>query len=321
MRDKILLMVSLAVLAALTIPATCAAAISVDGNLDDWGLSALSGPVSDWSVNGTWIPTNQAVEFVVANNDNPLHSAYPGYYTSGVHITGNKNNWKFYDEPLGILKATGKEVNVPWGGEPYDVEAMYLLQDQQNIYLAVVTSMPQDGLMGEHSGHDDTPSDLAMHFSNVNGAKYNFEYGVKLGSQKSIGNYNPGDIVFLPDWQDFGYILPARPDVMKSPALSGGSVVGQAQIAYTSSWINHVDEGSPQYVIELSIPKAVVGLGQTETAETTSSSGNVGLSNFHITQNCQNDSLYVPEFPTMAVSVGAILGLVFVVYSLRQNKK
>jgi len=304
------ILLAVLVVAVLAVPAVSALAITADGNLDDWGLQALSGPSADWSNNNTWIPTNPGVEFLVANNDNPLHSGYPGFYAPGVHITGTANSWKFYDEPIGVLASDGTPVNVPWGGEPYDVEAMYLAQDTDNFYMAVITSMPQDGLFGNNSGHDNTPADLAMHFSYTPSAKMGFEYGIKLGSQKNVGNYNPGDIVYLPDWQDQGYILPKTPDVMQSPALPGGGVTGHAQIAYTGSWINHVDQGSPQYVIELVIPKSAVG----QTGE------NAALSNFLITQNCENDRIYVPEFPTVAVSAAAILGLVFVIYVVRRKE-
>ena len=90
--------------------------------------------------------------------------------------------------------------------------------------------------------------------------------------------------------------------------MPGGHVSGHAQISYSSSWVNHVDHGSKQYVIELTIPKSDVGV-----------TGNVALSNFMITQNCQNDRIFVPEFPTIAVSIGAILGLIFVIYIVRQK--
>jgi hypothetical protein len=319
---KLLLLLSLLALIFIAMPTVAAISITADGNLDDWGLGALSGPSSNWELNETWIPTNPGVEFLVTNNNNPLHKGLPGFYASGVHIIGTKNNWKFYDSAPGILKATGQKVNTPWGGEPWNIEALYLTQDSSNIYLAAITSMPQDGLFGNRSGHDDTPADLAMHFKATPGAKYGFEYGLKLGSQKVPGNYNPGDIVYLPDWNGNGYILPVIPDVMKSPALPGGGVVGQAQLAYTSSWINHVDHGSAQYVIETIIPKANVGLGNNvafSSVGTAVSSNNVGLSNFLLTQNCENDRIFVPEFPTIAVSVGAILGMIFVIYSVRRK--
>jgi hypothetical protein len=308
MKTKLVVLIALLAIAAIAVPAVSALAITSDGNLNDWGLGALSGPSSNWDLNATWIPTNGGVEFLVADNDNPLHTGYPGFYAPGPHMIGTMNSWKFYDEPLGVLKSTGTPVNVPWGGKPYDIEAMYLAQDNDNIYVAIVTSMPQDGLLGNSSGDDVTPADLAMHFKTVSGSKYGFEYGVKLGTEKVPGNYNPGDIVYLPNWQDNGYILPVVPDVIDS-ALPGGGVVGHAQISYTDSWINHVDHGSNQHVIELTIPKADVGVD-----------GNVALSNFLITQNCQNDRIFVPEFPTIAVSIGAILGLIFVIYVVRKKE-
>jgi len=305
------ILLAVLVVAVLAVPAVSALAITADGNLDDWGLQALSGPSADWSNNNTWIPTNPGVEFVIQDNDNPLHSGYPGFYAPGVHIIGTANSWKFYDQPLGILASDGTPVNVPWGGEPYNVKALYLAQDNDNIYVAAVSSMPQDGLFGNASGHDNEPADLAMHFSSNSAAKMGYEYGIKVGSQKNVGNYNPGDIIYLPNWQSQGYILPAVPNLMQSPALPGGGVIGHASFAYTSSWINHVDMGSPQYVIELSFPKSEVGLtGQ-----------NVALSNFLLTQGCENDRIYVPEFPTVAVSAAAILGLVFVIYVVRRKEQ
>lgn len=305
MKKKLLLLPALLVLAILIVPAVSALSITADGDLSDWGLSALSGPSSDWTKNETWVPTNSQVAFLVENNNLDSHKYYPGYYATGVHLVGSMNNYQFYNEPLGILKTNGEKVNEPWGGKRYDVSAIYLAQDTSNIYLAVITAMPQAGFL---PGHDEQPSDLAMHFKSDPAAKYGWEYGVKLGTYNEVGKYNPGDIVYLPDWQDRGYLFPPTPDVMKSPALSGGGVVGQAPIAYTSSWIDHTDEGCVEYVIELVIPKSVV---QVTTP--------VSLSNFLITENCQNDNIYIPEFPTIAVSIGAILGIVFVIHTIRKK--
>jgi len=305
MKKKLLLLPAFLVLVILIAPAVYAITITADGDLSDWGLAALAGPSSDWTKNETWVPTNSNVAFIVENNNNILHKSFPGYYASGVHIIGIKNDYKFYNDPIGILKATGEKVNTPWGGKRYDVSAIYLAQDTGNIYIAIINAVPQAGFL---PGHDEQPSDLAMHFKSDPAAKYGWEYGVKLGTYNSVGKYNPGDIVYLPDWQNRGYIMPVTPDVMKSPALSGGGVVGQAQIAYTSSWIDHTDHGSVEYVVELAIPKNAVGV-----------TGNVGLTNFLITQNCQNDNIYIPEFPTIAVSIGAILGIVFVIYTIRKK--
>jgi len=308
MKKRLLLLLTLLVLVIFTAPAVSALSITADGDLSDWGLAALSGPSSDWTKNETWVPTNSQVAFIIENNNNILHKLSPGYYASGVHLTGSKNSYQFYNEPLGILKANGDKVNEPYGGKRYDVSAIYLAQDSSNIYLAVISAMPQAGFL---PGHDEQPSDLAMHFKSDPAAKFGWEYGVKLGTYNAVGKYNPGDIVYLPDWQDRGYLLPATPDVMKSPALTGGGVIYQlnpgTQFAYTSNWIDHTDHGCVEYVIELAIPKSVVG------------AGNVGLSNFLITENCQNDNIYIPEFPTIAVSIGAILGIVFVIYTVRKK--
>jgi len=309
MTKKLVLIVALVALLMFTVPAV-SAAITVDGNLTDWGLYALSGPSSDWSKNVTWLP-KPGVEFVVQDNDNPLWK-YPGFYAPGVHIKGVGSSYTFYNEPPGILNSTGTTVSVPWGGDKWDIKAMYFTQDPNNFYLAIVSSMPQGGWFP--FGHDDTPGDLAMHFTNVPAAKFGYEYGMKLGLKGTHENYNPGDIVYLPNWMSRGYIRPITADVMESPALPGGGFVGAGQLAYTNAWLDHTDQSgiNPQ-VIEIKIPKADVGMAGKEAH----------INDFFLNDNCQNDRIkppnFVPEFPTMAVSVGAILGMIFVIYVMKRK--
>ncbi len=281
------------------------ASISVDGNLDDWGLNALSGPSSDWSKTETWFPKS-GISYIVEDNNNPLQASLPGYERTGVHITGQGSTYEFYNE-MPITLNSGHSVTPPWAGEYYDLQALYMTQDANTIYIAAIASTPQAGL--STGGSDDQPGDLALNFGVAPGEKYEYEYGVKLGTPNAVGDYQPGDIVYLPDWQNIGYITPAIPDVMKSPALPGGGKVGNAQISYTGTWLNHDDNGFPNYVIELAIPKQAVG-----------NPGNIGLSAIQIAQNCQNDQLFVPEFPAIAFSIGAIIGLIFVIYTIKNKE-
>jgi hypothetical protein len=281
-------------------------AMVIDGNLNDWGLNALSGPSSDWGKTETWLPS-AGIGYIVEDNNNPLQTGLPGFERPGVHITGSGTTFQFYNENP-ITLNSGHTVTPPWAGEYYDLQALYMTQDVNTIYVAVVVSTPQAGISS--GGSDDQPGDLALNFGIVPGEKYDYEYGVKLGTRNSVGDYQPGDIVYLPDWQDIGYITPAIPDVMKSPSLPGGGKVGSAQIAYTGTWLNHEDNGFPNYVIELAIPKQAVG-----------NPGNIGLNSIQIAQNCQNDQLYVPEFPTIAFSLALIFGLVYVIFIMKDRKK
>ena len=296
----------LILLALLLIAVQPVWAITVDGDLSDWGLSALSGPASDWSQEATWLPAN-GVSYIIEDNNDPLQIGLPGYYHDGVHIKGSSSIYQPYKENPLKLKS-GPIVASPFGGESYDNQAIYMTQDPTTIYIAVVTSTAQAG--NPPGGHDSQPGDLGFNFGPASGEEYELEYGVKLGTQNSVGNYLPGTIVYLPDWQELGYVTPPTADVMKSPALPGGNDnAGSAQIAYTESWINHDDFGYPNYVIELAIPKSALG-----------NPGNIGLNQIHLTQNCQNDHIFIPEFPSIAVSLGAIIGLVVIVFSIKNKE-
>ena len=298
------------------VPVVSGLTISPDGDLSDWGLNALSA--GDWSQESTWIPS-PGVYFVTEDNNNPLQVGKPGYYAPGVHIKGTSVNHPFYDEPLLQLKSNGKLVTAPYSGEKYDVEALYLTTDPTNIYVAVILSMPQegygkDGLGNPAYAHDETPGDLALHFTEVPAAKLGFEYGVKVNPWKKVGNYNPGDIVYLPNWSTKGYtynqppIPKELPDEMQSAIpLPGTQVVGKAALNYVL--LPKQDNGASNWAMEVAIPRSAVNYY-----------GNVGLSNVLMTQNCGNDNIYIPEFPTIAFSLAIIVGLVFVVVTKQQQK-
>ena len=123
MRKKTLVIVLIAIaILWLANPAMAAPAITVDGDLSDWGLSSLQ--TGDWSQDMTWLP-DHGIWFVVGDNHNPAHSVNP----AGVHIRGTKENYMTFNEEKRRLKGTNDWYSMPYGGELYDIEAMYFTQD------------------------------------------------------------------------------------------------------------------------------------------------------------------------------------------------
>lgn len=277
-------------------PVMAVSGITIDGNLDDWGLNQLQA--GDWSKEQTWVPRT-GVAYIIEDNHNPKHG---GTYTKGVHITGNSKTFTFYDEPLAMHKG-GYYVSEPYGGEYYDVEALYFTQDTENIYVAIVTSVDPNA---PSSAHDEWPGDLALHVKDAAGSEYGYEWGIQLSE---VGYHKQGDIVYLPNWEGRGYTVPPRPDTMLKGTLPGGQIyTGAAEVKYTDAWLQHPDHGFTNYVVEVRIPKSVVGV-----------KGSIGLGNLFYADNCLNEQLYVPEFPTIAASLAVLAGVAFVVINLKKK--
>ena len=272
---------TLIVLLALTV--FSASAYSVDGDLNDWGLDELS--FADWSFDSTWLPKD-GVSFIVEDNHNPLHAATP----HGVHIRGIGSSYTTYDEPYAIKSSTGQLISEPYGVEYFDLEAIYLDQDETNIYIAVVTSVDptKDG--------DRRTGDIALNIDqDLSTGDLGYEYAVRLFQDST-----QGDIVSGPTWDKRGYLLPIRPDF----ALTGSGTTGlvSADVVYTLFSVK--DHDYDNYIVECCIPKAEVGAtGKTIT-----------LNQISLCDNCINEHIFVPEFPTVAVLLALIVGLIFVIY-------
>ena len=90
--------------------------ITVDGNVDDWGIAPGPWGTSDWvpfaEVQGTWPPAEQD---------------FPDDANSGQVIPGH-------------------------GGQPFDAEALYFAYDANYAYFAIVTGLPPTGARGELAG-------------------------------------------------------------------------------------------------------------------------------------------------------------------------
>jgi len=260
---------------------------TIDGNLSDWGVD-LSG---NWSLNDTWVP-NDGVKFIVEDNSNG----------EGVHIQGEGSNYTAFEEPP-VQLYTGTWTYEPIGGEMYDVEAMYLDEDEYYIYIAIVTSVKPGG--------NPLPGDLALNLDgNETTGGYGFEYGIRL---------NP-DYISAKQWHiyktltDNNWLIPT--DVpMNRPGLlneaNPGTDIGTVDGDYNQT-VN--DNGKPNWVIEMAIPKDKIGM----TGKNLPDEPLPKL--IHHTDACGNDHIDFPIPEFLAIIIPAAM-ISFVAYVRNRIKK
>jgi hypothetical protein len=298
MRDlKVSLMVAVALIVASsfsTVYAVVCDKYNIDGDLSDWGVD-LTG---NWSLNETWLP-KEGVEFVIEDNRDPRYGD-----VTGVHIKGKGSSYTTYYEPKAMHK-DGFLVVEPLGGEKWDLEAIYRDYDSNCLYFAVVTSLPPDGK------GDLAPGDLALDVDrNASTGKYGYEYGVKLGSNTGLSQWEIG---YLPDWKEPTYVVGNRPALFSS-YLAGGGKVGEAVGVYKDIGITDPASGTGEwepvtnYVIEVAIPLSAIGNPAYPAAV-----------RHHLADGCGNDSIRIPEFFTVAIPLVMLFGTVTLLYRRRQR--
>jgi len=268
----------------LVTPQAIALKYTIDGDLSDWGVD-LTG---DWSLNDTWIPNN-GVWYIVEDNNDPDRV----WYAPGVHIKGVAPGVEDYDEPPVYVPAYGRYAPPPIGHERWDIEAMYADEDDDFIYIAVVTSQDPAGTSL------DKPGDLAL---NLDGDDTTGEYGYEWGIYTT--GPNQSKIIYLPDWS-VAYDAPGR----IVGILPGGKVNGTAIMVYTRNSTSNYppdDHGRHNWVIEIAIPKTSVGVKGSIFYEPPFPK------KIHLGENCGNDTIDIPipEFITLLIPAGIILGSV-----------
>ncbi|HIE32134.1 MAG TPA: hypothetical protein EYP67_07140 [Methanosarcinales archaeon] len=294
------------VITALLVMAAPVAAYTIDGDCSDWGIYPTNDPSNpDRLDDSSLIPTIGGISYVI-DNDNADWAE--------MAVSGNMSNF------------TGPE----W----CDIEAMYVDDDSDYIYVLLITSMPKDGMWYyEHI----QPGDLALDFDSGTG----IEYGVKIVQNDEQGEFGiVGAIYSDPVWKVLDYSS-GRSDITN---IIGGDWVGNATIKYTGTGGDPipgiavpdgpVDSGlpwdtfglmKPEYgdayddnppipneVIEIAIPKSALNLQNT-------------MLNLQSSPSCGNGIIklesvtLVPEFITLAIPVLSLLGLAF--YMRRREQK
>lgn len=249
------------------------AAYTIDGDLGDWCVttSDINSGLNDSSIPGqvgdadAWIPCS-SVDYLVEDNIDPGKFSYGNpQYATGVHIRGPPK--AKYDEALLYFANAGIWVAQPYGGEVWDIEAIYLdTNDPSDVYLAVVTSTPP-GRLG----------DLGI---DLNGDGIH-EYGVKLnGVSEGVHTLELYGNLVGGDW------IPSTHFPNIPMKFDGGTKIGDIEGAFVD--IGIVDYGVTTYVIEIKIPKDDLN-------------GAPLMRNLHLTPICGNDPIPAPEL------IGAIL--------------
>ena len=290
-------------LIALVLVLPGAVAITIDGNLSDWGvtLNELKDGLNDTSIAGengnltAWLP-NPGIRFVIEDNVDPK-LGYSSVYGVGVHVKGIGSSYSDYYEPL----IDGKPQ--PRGGEKFDMEAMYLTEDNNYIYVAIV-----------YSGNPADIGDLALNLDgNKSTGDNGYEFGVRLYYPSGhpmrgvmVGNltsYEIYDTSAPGSWKDAAHTeaSPARINIHNA-----GNPIGMATGFWKDTGI--FDFGNTNYIIELAIPKNAVGMsGKTLPHQPLPK-------DIHLTEYCGNDKIEIPipEFGLLVIPIGAILGLIYV---------
>lgn len=170
-----------------------------------------------------------------------------------------------------------------WGGQKFDVEAIYFKREADMAYFAVVTGFPLEGRF--YQGQQYYAGDFAIDF----GSDGSYEFGVETSGA------NQGHVYGNPTWVN-PLFLECGPY-----ALAGGTLLGDVNFAYNSTTYL-VDQ---HYAFEFGIPISYFGSYWGDY---------VPVFTGKWTMSCGNDCLDVrtsriPNSPEPATAATMLLGL------------
>ncbi len=229
--------------------------------------------------------------------------------------------WK-YDESGGTTWWGDK----PYGSEPYDTEAIYFDDDDENIYIAIVTSFgPVSGINGIVPG--DIALDFGINSELADGFSYDFGVNVSDETRQSDPSKNatPGTTVGNgvyqtnnSDWYvgspendvfDAGQMTNFDPDYASFSGTYLGDAIQTAYYTYTFPY-GMQECLSTTYVIEATISKALFPVEILAGDE-------IGV---RWSMGCRNDgsdmklcgTVNTPEPGTLALTAIGVFGLAWV---------
>ncbi len=233
--------------------------ITLDGNLSDWGIDTSSFGVND----NNWDPGVPGV-FVWQEDWVTVYNGYYGYVEPG------------------------------YGGQNYDVEALLATFDDENLYVAIATGFPQEGLNGWDAG------DIAFDV----GADGSWDYALVVSNYVDGDNSRSatlGGFYRVTGWQDVYY---DQHSISNPFRMASGTLIDTIDFAYVAD-----DPDLPRYIIEAAIPLSLFDEPFTSIK-------------IHWTMECGNDYgevvAHTPE-PASILLAGA--GLFAVSMFLRRRRR
>ena len=246
---------------AILYSAPAAHAYVIDGLVDDWGVD-LNAAVSAGYLD-THLPQG-AHTINVATEDN----------------ADTKSGWK--------------NVGPGWTyGNLFDAEALYVDNDKDNLYVALIQGLPQEGA---NVNGLLRPGDIGFDVdSTKKQGKYDLPFAI---AARDHGNFSAGSLYSVKKWNSAIY----KEYEDSSPwDIKRGKLINDDQIefVYSETPVNG------HYVIELSLPLHLLGIDASTSTEL----------RVHWSQECGNDTLDVkadvnpvPEPATMLL-LGPAMGL------------
>lgn len=187
-------------------------------------------------------------------------------------------------------------LNPGYGGQKFDVEAIYFTRDTTYAYFSIVTGFPLEGRF--YQGDWYTPGDVAFDF----GSDGSYEFGLETTGT------NQGKIYLNPVWLDPHFV------VCGPFAMSQGDLVGESIFAYDkTTYVSNT-----HFVFEFGIPVNYFGAFW-------SSGEYIPDLTIHWTMSCGNDCLNlqlnaVPHvIPEPATPILFLVGLAYL-FSRKKEK-
>lgn len=170
-----------------------------------------------------------------------------------------------------------------WGGQKFDVEAIYFKREADIAYFAVVTGFPLEGRL--YQGQQYYAGDFTIDF----GSDGSYEFGIETTGA------NQGKLYGSPTW--------ANPIFLQCGpyALAGGTILGDTNFAYN----NTTYLGTGHYSFEFGVPISLFGSYWDSY---------VPVFTGKWTMSCGNDCLdvkttFIPNSPEPATAALMFLGL------------
>ena len=198
----------------LTSAGAQAIAITVDGNLADWGLHQ-NGNANDWTPNTSVVPS--ANQFVVDDQ------------------TGGR----------GVYLTPG------YGGQDYDAEALYVSKDSNYLYLALITGLSPNT---PNTGGNYGPGDFAIDFGQNGSFEFGIQTtGTDAGKVYKVSAWDYGLWDVNNHYINTSHLAanPAHPTSIRTGTLVGEGLLSYKNEYFTNMGIN---TGDKHYVIEAAIP-------------------------------------------------------------------